>query len=117
MNYCLDDKKCHEDDLLIPPRHVYLELHREIYEKTGNRQCVNEVWGATLRLSGTDVNEEDVKLMRNNQVSPLCSKQRPKPPVKTTGQVTDTNPPAHLHRNYHGTGHKIWEAQSEPPYG
>lgn len=65
MNYCLDDKKCHKNDLLIPPRGVYLELYREIYETTGNRQCVNEVWEATLRLSGTDVDEEHVKLMRN----------------------------------------------------
>lgn len=65
MNYCLDDKKCHKDDLLIPPRGVYLELHGEIYETRGSRQRVNEVWEATLCLSGTDGNEEHVKLMRN----------------------------------------------------
>lgn len=65
MNYCLDDKKCHKDDLLIPPRSVYLELHGEIYETTGNRQHVNEVWEAMLHLTGTDVDEEYVKLIRN----------------------------------------------------
>lgn len=36
MNYYLDDKKCHKDDLLIPPRGVYLELDGEIYETTDN---------------------------------------------------------------------------------
>lgn len=82
MNYCLDDKKCHEDDLLIPPRHVYLELHQEIYEMTGNRQCVNEVWKATLRLSGTDVDVEDVKLMRNGSGFTTVFKARSQTPSK-----------------------------------
>lgn len=62
MNYCLDDKKCHKDDALIPHRGVYLEIHGEVWD---NRQRVNEVWEATLHLSGTNVNEKQLKLMRN----------------------------------------------------
>lgn len=70
MNYCLADKKRHKNDLLIPPRGVYLELHREIYETIGNRQRVNEVWEATLRLPGTHVDEEHIKPMRNGSGIP-----------------------------------------------
>lgn len=111
MNYCLVDKKCHKNDLLIPPRGIYLELHREIYETTGNRWRVNGVWEEMLPSSGTNVDEEHVKMMRNGSGLFTVFKTTPQAPREGFVQLPHTNPPAHLHWQHHAPDPNTWAVQ------
>lgn len=101
MNYCSVDKKCHKNDLLLPPRGVYLELHREIYETRGNRQHVNGVWEALLPSAGTSVDEEQVKMMKNGSAFSTMFKDTSQAPREGFVQLPHTNPPAQLHWKHH----------------
>lgn len=95
MNYCLDDEKCHKDDLLIPDRVVYLELLRETDNTIVSRQRVNGACKDVHGSLGSTVDEEHVKLMDTDQVSPVGSMQQLKPPSINyipSGQCKYTTP-------------------------